>query len=246
MALTPDPVKDFIKKLETIDRSRRISEKFRDLMELGYCAFAKLTATTPERADVLEARYMDIVHRYEDKDAIRAYPELIGIAWNAVKDGRCDFLGTVSSQLEILDARQGQFFTPYTVAQMMARITLNGMDAIIARDGYITVHEPASGAGGMLLAYADALQEAGYDPGQHLLVNAVDVSAMCYHMCYLQLTWRGIPGLVERKNTLTLEQWESAFTPPTAAFIEQHGRLFNKPPVPTQVPLFLFDVMEEP
>jgi hypothetical protein len=107
-----DPVKEFIKRLTKLDPSRSVYDKFRDLCELAYCSLAKRTAPNPERAEELEARYMSIVNRYQNKDTIRAYPELVGIGWNAVLDGGIDFLGTVAGQLEILDARNGQFFTP--------------------------------------------------------------------------------------------------------------------------------------
>lgn len=230
--LMSDPAKEFVKLLSSLDRSRRTYEKFRDLLELGYCAFAKLTAPTEERADQLEAQYMSIVNRYEDKDAIRAYPDLLGIAWNAVKDGGVDFLGKVSGELEVLDSDKGQFFTPYEVSKMMAAMTLGDMGDVVAHEGYVTIGEPAAGAGGMVLAAADVLAEQGYTPGIHMLVHAVDVSQMAYHMCFLQLTWRGIPAYVERANSLSLEHFEGAWTPPVFGFVQHHGHLsFNKPDV---------------
>jgi ABC-type sugar transport system substrate-binding protein len=33
----------------------------------------------------------------------------------------------------------------------------------------------------MVLAAAQALQESGFDPGLHILVNAIDVSPLCFH-----------------------------------------------------------------
>lgn len=217
-----EAVKAFINGLEKLDRSRSIGEKFRDLMELGYCAFAK-RAASGNRADQLEARYMSIVNRYSDKDTIRAYPELIALAWETVASGRNDFLGHVSGQIAVLDARNGQFFTPYAVSRLMAELTVDGVDHIIQQRGYITVSEPACGAGGMVLAVADKLEHMGYNPTLHMLVQAIDVSALAYYMAYLQLTWRGLAAAVIRGNTLSLEVFESAWTIGAAAFFDHHG-----------------------
>src|SRR5262245_28233985 len=125
-------------------------------MEMGYCALAKLTATL-DRGDELDARYMSIVKHYPDEDTVRAYPEILGIAWKAVMDGGIDFLGSVAGELELLDSDKGQFFTPFTLSRMMAEMTLADMDSVIEQKGYISLQEPAAGAGGMVLAYADAL-----------------------------------------------------------------------------------------
>ncbi len=60
-------------------------------------------------------------------------------------------------------------------------------------------------------------------------MQAIDISPLCYHMCYLQLTFKGIPALVVRANTLSQEWFEAAWTPAATLFYEHHGHLF--PPV---------------
>ena len=129
-------------------------------------------------------------------------------------------------QMEVLNAQIGQFFTPYDVARMLAMTSLQDAAAIIGQNGFLTLQEPASGAGGMVLAAADALTQQGFDPGLHMLVNAIDVSPLCFHMTFLQLSLRGIPALVEHGNTLSGERFARAWTPATTAFWLHHGRLF--------------------
>jgi len=224
--LTPkDCVSAFIKRLTALDREKSSYDKFRDFCEMAFCAYAKLTAPTPERAQELEDRYMQIVGTYRDKDTVRAYPELLALAGSAIPQG-CDFLGNVATEMEVLNAQIGQFFTPYDVARMMAMISLEGAADLIAANGFLTLQEPASGAGGMVLAAAQALQDSGFDPGLHMLVNAIDLSPLCFHMTFLQLTLRGIPALVEHGNTLSGERFARAWTPATTAFHLHHGRLF--------------------
>jgi len=220
-----DFTRDFIRKIEKLDRDKGLYDLFRDFCEMAYCAHAKLTAG-PDRADELEARYMQIVGGYSNKDTVRAFPEMLAIAWRAIEGGGCDFLGSVASQMEVLNARVGQFFTPYEVSRMMAEMSLQDVGSVIEANGYVTVAEPASGAGGMVLATADVLEKNGFDPSLHMLVNAVDISPLCFHMTYLQTTLRGIPALVELGDTLRNTRTESAWTLSTTAFYATHGRLF--------------------
>lgn len=226
-----DCVSAFIRRLTALDREKSPYDKFRDFCEMVFCAKAKRMAPTRERADELEDRYMQIVGTYRDKDTVRAYPGLLALAHSAIRQG-CDFLGSVATQMEVLNAQTGQFFTPYDVARMLAMMSLQDAAAIIAQNGFLTLQEPASGAGGMVLAAADTLAQQGFDPGLHMLVHATDVSSLCFHMTYLQLSLRGIPALVTHGNSLTLETFSRAWTPPAMVFYDQHGRLFPEAPSP--------------
>jgi len=87
------------------------------------------------------------------------------------------------------------------------------VDEVIAEKGFVTVQEPACGAGGMILAAADVLAAKGHDIGQHLFVDATDISPMCFRMSYLQASLRGIPATIHRGNLLSLEMFEAAHTP---------------------------------
>ena len=128
--------------------------------------------------------------------------------------------------MEVLNARVGQFFTPYSVSRLIANMTLQDIGSVIAANGFVTMAEPAAGAGGMVLAAADALQENGFDPSMQMLVHAVDIAPLCFHMTYVQTTLRGIPALVQLGDTLRLTTSESAWTLPTLDFYARHGKLF--------------------
>src|SRR5271155_4125049 len=98
--LTPkDCVAAFIKRLAQLDPEKSPYDKFRDFCEMGFCAFAKLTASAPECAQEREDRYMQIVATYRNKDTVRAYPELLALASVAIPQG-CDFLGSVASEMQ--------------------------------------------------------------------------------------------------------------------------------------------------
>lgn len=219
-------IKPFIKLLNSVEHSKSPQRKFLDFCETAYCAHAKLTAPTEERADALEERYMRIVGTYRDKDVIRnAFPELLKQAVHGVWQG-LDYLGVIASEIGVLNAKQGQYFTPIHVSRMMAKITLGDLKPMVERQGFITMSDPCCGAGSMILAAADEVYQQGLIPELHMLVHAVDINPLCYQMCFLQLTWKGVSAYVEHGNSLSLEHFEGAWTPPSLMFLARHGHLF--------------------
>jgi hypothetical protein len=235
---TQDRVKLFVKLLNTGDHSKNNHERFRDFIEMAYCAHAKAATlvTTKDQAyaDSLEERYMRVVGTYRDPDmhTVReVFPELLAMCTETVVAGGCDFLGMIAAELGALSDDMGQFFTPFQVSRMMASMTLGDCRTTIEQEGYITIEEPAAGAGSMVIACADVLEhELGLNPVIHMLVRAIDVSHVAYQMCYLQLTWRGIPALVQRANSLSMEVFEGAYTLAAVFFAKYHGHVsFVKP-----------------
>jgi hypothetical protein len=170
---------------------------------------------------------MAVVRRNKVEDVRGPMRELLRITRLAVQDGGCDFLGQVIVELELPNQHMGQFFTPYDVSRMMAEMTFDTVDEIIAEQGFVTVLEPACGAGGMIIAAADVLEAKGIDIGQQLYVDATDISPTCFKMSYLQASLRGIPAIIRRGNTLSLEMFEHAVTPAFFGFYATHKEGFD-------------------
>ncbi|VEB92810.1 Uncharacterised protein [Citrobacter koseri] len=91
-------------------------------------------------------------------------------------------------QLELGDKYRGQFFTPWDVGIMMARMQLGNVADNFADKPFITLAEPACGAGCMVLAFATVLRDAGYSPHRYLWVSATDIDPLAAGMAYIQLT----------------------------------------------------------
>jgi hypothetical protein len=217
----PDYKAEFLKVFDRIGLHHSRHERFGDLLELATCAVRKTTLPPGPDADALEQRYMNVVARYAVND-IRAMPELLALTQLAVNAGGCDFLGSLATELELLDSKLGQFITPYEVSRLMAEMTFMDAGAVISERGFITLQEPASGAGGMVLAAADVLQTKGFDPASTLYVEAADVASLCFKMTYLQLAARGIPATVFHRNTLSLKDFDKARTPAFLPFYVRH------------------------
>lgn len=149
-----------------------------------------------------------------EAEYIRRMPELLALLQLGLFEG-CDFLGEVSGELGSLNEHMGQFFTPYAIALVNARLSVDRelVETAIAERGYMTVQEPACGAGGMVLAVAEVLEELGFDACQHMRVWAIDLSETAFKMAYVQLSLRGVAAHVLRGDTLRMEMFDSQVTP---------------------------------
>ncbi len=226
MPTPADLRKQFIKAFDRLAHHRERHDVLADFLEMAVCAIRKTTLPPGLAAEALEDQYMSVVKRNTVED-VRAMPELLGIATLAVQDGGCDFLGQVVVDLELSNDHMGQFFTPYDVSRMMAEMILGDAGEAMKERGFITLAEPASGAGGMIIAAADVLEKQGFDIGRQLYVDATDLSPMCFRMTYLQASLRGIPATVRRGNSLSLEMFDRAVTPAFLPFYLTHRTAFD-------------------
>lgn len=223
-------VGDAVKLLKGADRSRGLRAAFLAAIELSFCALAKTTAAA-ERAERLEARYMAEVKRWPVEDVRGIFPQVFALSLQAE---RMDFWGALAGELEALDANLGQFFTPYEVCRLMSAITGDSVTELLASADkpYFTACEPAAGSGAMILALADVVREAGYDPATTMFVQATDLSDVAYRMCFLSLAAAGIPAVVHHGNSLSNEVFDTSLTPACRVFVARHGWPRSRPEKP--------------
>jgi len=148
-----------------------------------------------------EARYMSIIGDYT-KSQQQVFPELVSILVASLeRNSEQDFLGEMFMALELGNHWKGQFFTPYSVCQMMAKITVqDAADKIMAK-GYVTVNDPACGAGATLIAARNALELMHIGSSQVWFVGQ-DIDRLAGMMCYIQLSLLGCAGYVVIADTI--------------------------------------------
>ncbi|EEC1173234.1 SAM-dependent DNA methyltransferase [Salmonella enterica subsp. houtenae serovar 44:z36,[z38]:-] len=193
-------IAEFISLFNQTARYHRRYEVFRDFVQMAACALHNGIVHSPE----LENEYLAIVKRHQREDVERL-SQLLGILVLGLSVTPGDFLGRVFMTLELGESQRGQFFTPYDVSRMMAKMTLTGIDKVMAGKPFITVSEPACGAGGMAIALAEEFVAAGYYLQRQFFVVCVDVDPVAAAMCFIQLTLLGIPAEVITGNSLTLQ-----------------------------------------
>jgi type I restriction-modification system DNA methylase subunit len=205
-------LKEMEKLIRSLSPRHHTRQAFSDFVEMAACAISN--TVDPQFKKEREKRYMDIVRKY-DKEGVEVFPKLLGHLTMALEEGFDDVLGKLYSSLEIHNAHAGQFFTPYEVSRMMAKMTLadgHGKE-IIDEKGFIRASEPACGAGGLVIALAEALKEDGINYQQHLHITAVDVDLTAALMAYVQLSLLHIPAVVVHGDTLRMEEFSHWYTP---------------------------------
>lgn len=202
-----------VKLFETCRYRHDIYQVFSDWCECA--AIAMSNAMDIRQREKREARYLDIVKRYT-KEELATFPQIFGEVTMALEAAPQDILGATFHELELHNKARGQFFTPYELCRMMAKInagTAEDLQAIIDKRGYITAQEPAVGAGATIIALAEAIKDLGVNYQQHLHVTAVDIDPRAVHMAYVQFSLLHIPAQVIVGDTLRLEFREDWFTP---------------------------------
>lgn len=167
------------------------------------------------RREKREERYMEVIKRYKP-DELAKFPQMFAALTLALEEEPGDILGKTFHDLELHNKWAGQYFSPYHLCRMMAKVTVgNSTDLAtkVSERGFVTAMEPACGSGAMVIALAHEMRDAKIDYQQHLHVTAVDVDIKCVHMAYLQFALLHIPAVIIHGNSLSLEEFGRWYTP---------------------------------
>lgn len=198
----------FVSLFEETARYHHRNEVFRDFAEMATLAVQNAFLRSPD----LEKEYLAIVGRYQPEDVNRM-AQLLGCLTGALECQPGDFLGQIFMELEIGLDHVGQFFTPYHLSQLMVRLTAGNVGEQLEHEPFIMLHEPTVGAGSMVIAFAEVMAEQGINYQEKLFACCMDIDPVAAHMCYLQLSYLGIPAEVIIGNTLTLDIRRTYRTP---------------------------------
>lgn len=190
---------ELVAELDAIARRQGSREQvFDDLLTLSVCALAGGTR---------EEEYLATVKPYVDgelgKRPIDRLVAVFGRIVNLMEETRTDILGDIF-QGAITRGQNGQFFTPDSLCELMARIA--GIDEVReegasegehAPNGTETVSDPCCGSGRLLLAAAKENRNR-YFVGQ-------DIDHRCAKITAINLALWNLYGKVIWGNTLTNE-----------------------------------------
>jgi len=202
-----DYLKEFTSKLQSLDRSKRIYEVFKDFLTLSTCALAQ----SFYRSDEIEQIYLETVNRYT-KEQAEEFSKLLAFLVLRLEQESQDFLGQVYMSLNLGSQANGQYFTPYSVCKFMAEINFTEIESF-QNNQLITLSEPCCGSGALIIAFAQTLREHNINYQQKLFVDAIDISEMCFKMTYIQLSLLGIPAKVIQGDSLSLKFQQVLYTP---------------------------------
>lgn len=200
--------RQFVSVFRDTARNLRRWDVFSDFITLAASELDMARIRTPENI----ARSREICAKYSESDISNLHT-LFCLLVCALEAKFHDFLGAIFMELELGDDRNGQYFTPYHVQSLMAKLLMPDVEQTIRREGFMTVSDPASGAAGMIIAHAEVLLEAGYNPSEHMFGSCIDIDPIAADMAFIQLSLLGIPAEVVTGNTLTMQLNRVLYTP---------------------------------
>lgn len=203
-----DYLKEFISKLQSLDKLKNIATVFKDFLTLSTCSLAQPFYRSPD----IEQKYKNTICNYT-KEQAEEFSKLLALLISALEEKHQDFLGQVFSNLNLGNSKKGQFFTPYHLSKMMSEISLSDIEHQLEEKDFITLLEPCSGSGGIIIAYTKTLKGKGYSYQHQLYVEAVDIDEICFMMTYIQLSLYGIPAKVILGDSLALKYFQIYYTP---------------------------------
>lgn len=210
--MSTQPQRDFVKQITRLGRGKHmLFDVYRDFCEMAALSLYNAVTFGPDREE-REQRYLRVAKRY-DRDELTEIAQLLAFVTLGLEVELCDFLGEAFGELEQHNSARGQFFTPFDVSYLMAELNIGSRLPELEHRDFIRVQEPTIGSGGMVLAFALAMQRAGHNYQQQLHVVGADIDCRAVHMAYIQLSLAHIPAVIYLGNTLTMEFTETWYTP---------------------------------
>jgi hypothetical protein len=198
----------FLRSFKQLAPYKHRYEVWRDFITMAACALHNGFF----KDQIREEEYLKIIAAYKPEDQ-KQFPLLLACLTDTLQAEPRDVLGPIYMELEIANKDAGQFFTPPELSELMARINCGERLKTLKDQPFITLAEPACGAGGMVLALVKVLIEAGHNPADKLWVQCIDVDRLAALMCFIQLTLWHVPAQIIVGNALSGEQREVWYTP---------------------------------
>lgn len=195
----------FIRKFDEICYSRQKWQVWTDFICAVAISIANTVDICGDTHDEREKEFARCIQRLGGIEHVRELFEIIVSALDA--DQEQDFLGKLFMLLELGNHWRGQFFTPYDVCRMMAEVSLNGGEGNIKTEAvnkcFISILDPACGAGATLIAAANQLRRQGINYQNRAFFVGQDIDRVAGMMCFIQLSLLGCAGYVVIADTLS-------------------------------------------
>lgn len=155
-----------------------------------------------------EEEYIAIAKKH-GKETMLRFSEMYMLLGDALEKNIEDVLGRIYMEAELGSKQTGQFFTPFHISKMLAGLVIP--EDICPTKPYI-LHEPSCGGGGMIIAFAKAMELQGINYSTCLKVIAQDLDWKGVYMTFVQLSLLGIDAVVVQGDTL-VEPYKRGYPP---------------------------------
>lgn len=155
-----------------------------------------------------EQEYLRIINKYNKKER-SLFPQMLALLVKEYeREPFQDLLGKIYMETGINNKNNGQFFTPYSICQTMAAVTMGRKEIgkQVHKQGYVNIYDCACGAGATLIAGVErCVTEVfkKYNWQNHIYCAGQDVDRTCALMCYIQLSFVPVAGYVTVGDSLS-------------------------------------------
>lgn len=193
--------KEFLKLFDKLTYSRSAWQVWEDLMTVMACSISNAVDRTPDKFKRREEQYEIAI---KNLGGAEVPAQIFNIVVMALEENpNQDFLGQLYMSLNLSNHWRGQFFTPYHVSELMAKITIGEeCQKEIEKKGYVSVCDSCVGAGAMLIAAATAFREYKINYQTSVVFVGQDIDPVVAKMAYIQLSLLGCPGYIIVGNSL--------------------------------------------
>ena len=155
--LNTENEKEFAKIFEKLSFKHGAWTVWQDFVTLSACSLSNVLDKRQSVWQKRENEYHQTAKKYSETE-FQQFASLLAVTVKALTENpNQDFLGHLYMHLNFGNGWTGQFFTPWHIAEMMARMSIgDGMKKEIEEKGFISVNDPTCGSGCMLLAFAQA------------------------------------------------------------------------------------------
>ena len=194
--------KEILGRIEHLGRTRQTWQVWSDLIFAMACAISNSTDLVSGQRETREKEYESCIKRL---GGVKEPSEIFALIVMAMeKNPWQDLLGDLYMRLNLGSHWHGQFFTPYNITKMMAKMTIpEKSQSQLQEKGWISVVDPAVGGGATLIAAAEEFHSQDINYQTQVLFAGQDIDRVAGLMAYIQLSLLGCPGYVVIGNTLT-------------------------------------------
>ena len=205
LPLNTEREKEFVKTFESLSFGLGSWTVWQDFVTLSACSLSNVLDKRQSVWQKREDEYQQTAKKYSETEFQQFINLLIVTVKALTENPEQDFLGHLYMHMNFGNGWTGQFFTPWHVAEMMARMSIgDGMKREVEEKGFISVNDPTCGSGCMLLAFAQAYKNTFNESyHQSVLLVGQDIDPVVAKMCYIQLSLMGCAGYVIVGNSLT-------------------------------------------
>lgn len=200
---------DFIKTFQKLSNRFHTWQVWQDFIVMTACTISNTVDRSEKHLKSRTKMHQEHSSKYTEAELL-LFNELFEQMVECLeRNPEQDFLGSIYMQLELYSHWKGQFFTPFSLCQLIGELNTESALTQISEKGSVSVSDPACGAGATLIAFANVIQQHFINSKvklnwqNHVLFVGQDIDTVVALMCYIQLSLLGCAGYIKIGNTLT-------------------------------------------